>query len=100
MADGLGIAKVLYVPAILAHARIDAHTKKQAPFVLSALSVKKMKMTGQLVYHYASVGRMLTKETITHVILIDYSDHYKSVKLLKKDQDIKLMKVRKDTVLL
>ena len=39
------IAKVLHVPAILAHTRIDAQTKEHAPLALNALSVKKMKMT-------------------------------------------------------
>ena len=35
---------------------------------------------------------------MTYVILKDYNDHLKSVKALKKDQDIKLMKYQQDTV--
>ena len=35
-----------------------------------------------------------------YVILKDYNNHLKSVEALKKDQDIKLMKYRKDTVTL
>ena len=57
-------------------------------------------MTGHLVRHYAGFRRPLTKENMTYIILKDYSDHFKSVKALKKDQDIKLMKVHKGTVLL
>ena len=57
-------------------------------------------MTGQLDRHYAGVERIFTKENMTYVILKNYSDHFKSVKALKKDQDIKLMKVQKKTFLL
>ena len=57
-------------------------------------------MTGELARHYTCLGRTLTEENMTYVILRNYSEHHKLVKALKKDQDIKLMKVRKDTVLL
>ena len=91
-------AEILHVPAVLPQPHIDARTKKQAPYVLSSLSVKKIEMAGQLDRHYAGVGRALTKENMTYVILKNYSDHFRSAKALRKDQDIKLMKVQKETV--
>ena len=65
--------------------RSDATTKKQAHLVLSVLSVEKMKLAEQLVCHYVAVRSILTQENITYVILKDYNDYLKSVKVLKKD---------------
>ena len=68
--------------------------------VCSALLVKKMKLSADIVHYYTVIGRPLTMEDMKYVILKDYYDHLKSVKALKKDQDIKLMKCRKETVTL
>ena len=62
VAGGLNVPAVLHVPEILPQARVDARTEKQAPFVLSALAVKKLKMTGELARHYTGLGRSLTEE--------------------------------------
>lgn len=63
------ISKVLHVLAVLPQPRIDARTKNQVPYVLSAFSLKKIKMAGQLVRHYAGIERALTKENMAYVIL-------------------------------
>ena len=44
--------------------------------VLSALSIKKRKMTGQLVCHYEGIRCPLTKGNKAYVILKNYNDHF------------------------
>ena len=99
-ADLNAVPPVLFIAAVLPCARVDAWTEKQPPYVCSALSVKKLKLAADLVRYYTGTGRPLTVENMTYVILKDYNDHLKSVKALKKDQDIKLMLFRKNTVTL
>ena len=94
------IPTVVAVVAIPPTAHIDGCTKKQAPLVLGALLVQKLKMAGQLVCHYIGIRRPQIKEKIVYVILKKYNDHFKSVKVVKKNHDIRMMKVQKDTVLL
>ena len=91
---------MLFQAVVAQRERVDAWTEKQPPMVCSALLVQKMKQEIDIVCYYAGVGRPLTVENMKYVILKDYNDHLKSVKALKKDQDIKLMKCRKDTVTL
>ena len=59
-----------------------------------------MKLAACIVPYYTGIGRPLTKGNMEYVILKDYNDHLKSVKALRKDQDIKFMKCRWDTVAL
>ena len=53
-----------------------------------------------LVCHYTGAGRTLTQENMRYIIVKDYNDHLKSVKAMKKNQDIKLIKFHKETVAL
>ena len=66
--------------------------------VCGALSVKKLKLTADVVHYYIGIGRPLTQKNMKSIILKDYSDHLQLVKALKKDQEIKLVKCCKDTV--
>ena len=100
LADDTVNPPVVYQAAVPRRERVAAWTEKQAPMVCSALSVKKIKLSANIVSHYAGIGRPLTQENMKYVILKDYDEHLKSVKALKKDQDIKLMKCRRDTVTL
>ena len=94
-ATATAIPAVAAVAAVAPTTYIDAQTVKQAPLVLvlGALSVEKLMMAGQLVCHYEGIRRTLTKENKTYVILQNFSDHFKLVKVAKKDQDIGMMKV-------
>ena len=70
---------VLAAPEVLPKPNVDTYNKKQAPLVYSGLSVKKLKLVGDLVYHYTGVRRALTKENMTYVMLKDYNDYLKSI---------------------
>ena len=74
------VATVVEVVAVPAKACIDTRTQKKT----HTLSLE--------------IGRALTMENMAYVILKNYNDHFKSAKVSKKDQDIKLRKVCKDTV--
>ena len=77
--------------AVTRRDRVDAWTKKQHPLVCSALLVKKMKLTADIVCYYTGIRQPQIKENMEYAILKDYNDHIKLVKALRKDQDIKLM---------
>ena len=89
---------VLFQAAVDQRERVNAWTEKQPPMVCSALSVKKIKLAANIICYYAGVRQLLTVENMKYVILKDYNDHLKSVKALKKDHDIKLIKCWKDTM--
>ena len=91
---------VLHSPEVFSKPHVDAYNKEQAPLVCSALSVEKLEMTGNLVCHYTCVRPAVLKENMTFVILKDYNDHLKSVKALKKDQTVRLMRFYKEIVAL
>ena len=92
LADPNAVPPVLFQAAVLSCPRVVAWTEKQPPMVCSALLVKKLKLSADLVCYYTGIGRSLTVENMNYAILKDCNDHLKSVKALKKDQDIKLMK--------
>ena len=100
LADNSVNPPVVYQAAVPRRERVDAWTEKVAPMVCGALSVKKIKLSANIVRHYAGIGRPLTQENMKYVILKDYDEHLKSVKALKKDQDIKLLHCGKTVVTL
>ena len=57
-----------------------------------------MILAADIVCYYTGVRKPV--KNMKYVILKDYNDHFKSVKALMKDQEIKLMKFQKDTVAL
>ena len=50
------VPPVLFQAAVARRERVDAWTKKQPPMVCSALSVKKIKLSANIVRHYAGIG--------------------------------------------
>ena len=89
-----------HIPKDFPMACVDSYTEKQPPLVFSAFIVKRLKLTGDVLCHYTGIRCIFTQENMTYVILNDYNNHPKSVKALKKDQDIKLIKFCKETVAL
>ena len=75
---------MLFQAEVLSRPRVVAWTEKQSPMVCSGLSVKKLKLSADLVHYYTGIGRPLTVENMNYVILKDYNDHLKSVKALKR----------------
>ena len=47
--------------------------------VCGALSVKKIKLSGDIIHNYAGIGQFLTQENMKYVILKDHNEHLKSV---------------------
>ena len=72
-ADAAVNPPVVFQAAVPQRERVDAWTEKQAPMVCSALSVKKIKLSANIVRHYAGIGRPLTKENMKYVILKDHN---------------------------
>ena len=98
--NNAAVPPVRFQAAVAQRNRVNARTEKQSPLICSALLVKKVKLAAHMVHYYTSNRQPLTKENMEYVFLKDYNDHLKLVNALKKDQDIKLMKCRKDTVTL
>ena len=84
---------MLFQAAVTQRDRVDAWNKKQDPLVCGALSVKELKLAVDVVCYYTGIERPLTKENMKYVILKDYNDYLQLVKDLKKDQEIKHMKL-------
>ena len=99
-ADPNAVPPVRFQAAVLPCPRVVAWTEKQPPMVCSALSVKILKLSADLVFYYTGIRQPLTMENMSYFIHKDYNDHFKSAKALKKDQNIKLMKYGKNTVTL
>ena len=76
---------VLFQAAVARRERVVAWTEKQAPMVCGALSVKKIKLSADIVRYYAGIRQPLTQENMKYVILKDHNEHLKWVKALKKD---------------
>ena len=63
LADDTVNPPVVYQAAVPRRERVASWTEKQAPMVYSALSVKKIKLSANIVRHYAGIGRPLTQES-------------------------------------